>query len=122
MTTFNIGSQDAGSIQNVGRNMVVQDGIHGTANVHVTELRGRLAQLREEIDRLALPAESRALTREALAEAEAEAAATAPRSKRIADSLRRVIETLTEAGAMATAALSIGHALASAISLVALLA
>lgn len=65
MTTFNIGSQNADSIQNIGGNMVVQDGIHGTANVHVIELRGRLAQLSEEIDRLALPTESHAVAREA---------------------------------------------------------
>lgn len=47
MSTFNIGSQNAGSIQNVGGNTVVHDGIHGTANVHVTELRGQLAHLSE---------------------------------------------------------------------------
>jgi hypothetical protein len=122
MTTFSIGSQNAGSIQNVGGDMVVHDGIHGTAIVHVIELRGRLAQLSEDIDRLELPADTRALAREALAEAEAEAAAPAPRSKRIAESLRRVTETLTDAGAIANAAVNVGQALASAISLVALLA
>ena len=122
MTTFSIGSQNAGSIQNVGGDMVVHDGIHGTANVHVIELRGRLAQLSEDIDRLELPADTRALAREALAEAEGEAAAPAPRSMRIAESLRRVTETLTDAGAIATAAVNVGQALASAVSLVALLA
>jgi hypothetical protein len=122
MTTFNIGSQNAGSIQNVGGNMVVEDGIHGTANVHVIDLRGRLVQLREEIDRLALPADNRACAREALAEAEAEAAAPAPRSNRIADSLRRVTKTLTDAGVLASAAVGVGRALASAVSLVPLLA
>ena len=100
MTTFNIGRQNAGSIQNVGGNMVVEDGIHGTANVHVIDLRGRLVQLREEIDRLALPADNRARAREALAEAEAEAAAPKPRSKQLGDSLRRVTNALGEAGAL----------------------
>jgi hypothetical protein len=122
MTTFNIGSQNAGSIQNVGGNMVVEDGIHGTANVHVIDLRSRLVQLREEIDRLALPADNRACAKEALAEAEAEAAAPAPRSNRIADSLRRVTKTLTDAGVLASAAVGVGRALASAVSLVPLLA
>ena len=122
MTTFNIGSQNAGSIQNVGGNMVVEDGIHGTANVHVIDLRGRLVQLREEIDRLALPADNRARAREALAEAEAEAAAPAPRLNRIAGSLGRVTETLTNAGVLASAAVGVGRALASAVSLVPLLA
>lgn len=122
MTTFNIGSQNAGSIQNVGGNMVVQDEIHGTANVHVIELRGRLAQLSEEIDRLALPTESHAVAREAPADAAAEAAAPAPRSNRIAHSLRRVTDTLTDAGVLASAASGVVNALASAVSLVALLA
>ena len=122
MTTFNIGSQNAGSIQNIGGNMVVQDGIHGTANVHVIELRGRLAQLSEEIDRLALPTESHAVAREALADAAAEAAAPAPRSNRIAHSLRRVTDTLTDAGVLASVASGVVNALASAVSLVALLA
>lgn len=98
MTTFNIGSQNAASIQNVGGDMVVHDGIHGTANVHVIELHAQLAQLRDDIDRLALPAESRTLASEALAEAEAEAAAPVPRSNRIVQALRRVNETLNDAG------------------------
>jgi hypothetical protein len=116
MTTFNIGSQNAASIQNVGGNMVVHDGIHGTANVHLIELRAQLAQLRDDIDRLALPAESRTLASEALAEAEAEAAAPVPRSNRIADALRRVTETLNDAG------VDVVRALSGALSLVALIA
>jgi hypothetical protein len=115
MTTFNIGSQNAASIQNVGGDMVVHDGIQGTANVHLIELRAQLAQLRDEIDRLALPAESRALASEALAEAEAEAAARVPRSNRIARALRRVTETLNDAG------VDVGRALTGALSLVALI-
>ena len=107
MTTFNIGSQNAASIQNVGGDMVVQGGIHGTANVHVIELRDRLAQLREEIDRLGLPAESRALAREALAEADAEAAAPEPRSGRIARSLRRLVDVVGNTGAVASALTSV---------------
>lgn len=122
MSTFNIASQNAGSIQNVGGDMVVQDGLHGTATVHVTELRSQLAYLSEEIDHVALSAESRALVRGALAEAEAEAAIPAPRSSRIAQSLRRVTETLEDAGGLANAAVGIVRALASAVSLVALLA
>jgi hypothetical protein len=122
MTSFNIGSQNAGAIHNVGGDMVVHDGVRGTANVHVIELRDRLSQLREELDRLALPAESHAAASAALGEAEAEAAAPAPRSKRIADGLRRVTETLNDAGALSSAALNIVRVLASAVSLVPLIA
>jgi hypothetical protein len=116
MSTFNIGSQNAASIQNVGGNMVVHDGIQGTANVHHIELRAQLAQVRDEIDRLALPAESRTLASEALAEAEAEAAAPVPRANRISRALRRVTETLNNAGVDG------GRALSGALALVALIA
>jgi len=121
MSTFNIGSQSAGSIQNVGGDMVVQGGIHGTASMHVIELRARLAELSEEIERLALPAETRAVASEALADGEAEAAAPAPRSNRIADCLRRVTDTLSDAGVLASAAVGVVRALASAVALVPLL-
>jgi hypothetical protein len=116
VTTFNIGSQNAASIQNVGGDMVVQEGIHGTASVHLIELRAGLAQLRDELDQLALPPASRALASEALAEAEAEAATPAPRSNRIAHALGRVRETLNDAG------IDLVRAFAGAVSLVALLA
>ena len=98
MTTFNIGSQNAASIQNVGGDMMVQGGIHATANQHLIEFRAQLAQLRDEIDRLPLPAVNRMVASEALAEAEAEAAEPAPRSNRIAHALGRVRETLSDAG------------------------
>jgi hypothetical protein len=115
MTTFNIGSQNAASIQNVGGNMVVEGGIHGTASVQVIELRAELARLRDELDRLALPADSRAQVSEALAEAEAEAATPAPRSNRIARALGRVRETLNDAGIDAV------RVFAGVVSLVALI-
>jgi hypothetical protein len=116
MTTFNIGSQNAASIQNVGGDMVIHGGIHAVASVHVTELRAQLAELRKDLDRLALPVETRAAASEALAEAEAEAATSAPRSNRIARALRRVQETLNDAG------IDVLRTLAGAVSLVALLA
>ena len=118
MTTFNIGSQNAASIENVGGNMVVHDGIHGSANVHVTDLRRRLADLKAEVDQLMLPPDTRAAASEALAEAEAEAAAREPRSKRIGDSLRRVTKALGEAGALTSAGAGALHALQDALILV----
>jgi hypothetical protein len=122
MTTFNIGSQNAGSIQNVGGDLVIRGGIRGTAILQVAQLQGRLADLRQEIDRVTLPADSRAVAMQALAEAEAEAAAPAPRPSRIAHSLRRVTETLEDAGVLASAAVGAARALGSALSLIPLLA
>jgi hypothetical protein len=118
MTTFNIGSQNAGSIQNIGGDMVVHDGIHGSPDVHVVELRRCLAELKAEMDDLPLPPQTRAAATEALAEAEAEAAAPKPRSKRLGDSLRRATNALSEAGALTNAgALALRGALALATQL-----
>lgn len=122
MTTFNIGSQNAASIENVGGDMVVHGGIHGTANLHILELRDRLAELKAELDRVALPAATLAAASEALADAEAEAAAPDPRPNRIRDSLRRVTGALEDGGALATAGVGLVRALGNAVSLVALLA
>jgi TIR domain-containing protein len=41
MTTFNISSQNAGSIENVGGDMVIHGAIRGAANEHIIELRDR---------------------------------------------------------------------------------
>jgi hypothetical protein len=122
MSTFNIGSQNAASIQNVGGDMVVHDGVHVRANVRVIEFRDRLGELRQEIDRLDLPAEHRAAAAAALDEAAAEAAAPAPRAKRIADCMRRVGETIDGAGVLASAAACALHAVTSALALVPLFA
>jgi hypothetical protein len=122
MTTFNIGSQNAGSIQNVGGDMVVQHGIHGSANMQVVELRERLAELKAQVDRVALPPETRAAANTALADAEAEAAVPKPRPKRIGASLRRVTKALADAGALTNAGAGLAQALGSALSLLQLLA
>ena len=122
MTSFNIGSQNAGSIANVGGDMVVHGGIHGTANVRILELRDRLAELKAEIARLELPSATRAAAGEALADAEAEAAAPEPRPGRIHDSLRRVVRALEDGGALANAGVGLARALGGAVGLVAALA
>jgi uncharacterized small protein (DUF1192 family) len=90
--------------------------------VHVTELRGRLAQLGEEVDRLVLSPESRAAAKAALAEAESEAAEPTPRSNRIAQSLERVTRVLEEAGVLADAETILVRSHGRAVSLVGLLA
>jgi hypothetical protein len=120
VTTFNVGSQNAGSIQNVGGDMVVHGGVQGSASVQVIELRGRLAQLSEELYRLPLPPESRAAARDALAEAESEAATPAPRPDRIGRSLKRVTEVLEDAGALASAGTGLARVLGRAVALVGL--
>jgi hypothetical protein len=120
MTTFNIGSQNAGSIENIGGGMVVNGGINGTASLHVLELRNRLAELQVEVDALDLPPAARAAASGALADAQAEAAAPDPRPSRIGDSLRRVTGALEDGGALATG-VGLVRVLTRAVSLVSLL-
>ncbi len=88
--------------------------------VHVVELRGRLAQLREELDRLVLSPESRAAANAALDEAATEAAQTAPEPSRIARSLERVTKVLHEAGALTDAEPILARSHRNAVSLVGL--
>ena len=64
-------------------------------------------EIGEEIDQLALSAESHAVARKALADAEAEAAAPKPRSGRIARSLRRLGDLLGDTGSVAGALTSV---------------
>jgi hypothetical protein len=90
--------------------------------VNILELRERLAELKAEVGRLALPAAARAAASEALADAEAEAAASDPRPNRIRDALRSVTGALEDGGALATAGAGLVRALGNSVSLVALLA
>jgi hypothetical protein len=90
--------------------------------VHVVELRGRLAQLREELDRLVLSGETLAVAKEALAKAEKEAARPAPRPRRIARSLECVTKVLDEAGVLRDGETVLVRSHRNAVSLVGLLA
>jgi uncharacterized small protein (DUF1192 family) len=90
--------------------------------VHVVELRGRLAQLHEELDRLVLSRESRAAATAALEEAETEAAQPEPRAGRIARSLECVTKVLDDAGALREGETILVRSHRSAVSLVGLLA
>ncbi|HET7857028.1 MAG TPA: hypothetical protein VFL41_11285 [Gaiellaceae bacterium] len=90
--------------------------------VHAVELRGRLAQLREELDRLVLSPESRAVATAALDEAQTEAARPEPRPSRIASNLDAVTDVLIEAGVLTDAGTILARSHRSAVSLVGLLA
>jgi uncharacterized small protein (DUF1192 family) len=90
--------------------------------VHVTELRGRLAQLGEELDRLVLSSERRVAAKSALAEAQAEACGPSPHPRRIARSLERVTKVLEDAGALSDSGTLLVRSHRSAVSLVGLLA
>jgi hypothetical protein len=99
MTTFNIRDQDATTINNVGRDMVVEGNLI-SAGTLVVELRGELSQLATEVGRLELPADQRQAVDEELAGAEAAAAAEAPDAVGIAGRLEKATAVLHDAGAL----------------------
>jgi hypothetical protein len=95
MTSFSIGTQNAASINNVGGNMVIQGGLHASADWSY-ELRAEVAHALDELARLPLPATVRASVGDALCAA-AQAANGSPDKQRAADMLAKAARTLTDA-------------------------
>ena len=102
MATFEIGSQNAASIQNVAGDLTIQD-LHVEATWSATEMREELARLQEEIGRVALPPDLRATARAAVGAAAAEAGRPAPDPGRIAQLLGEATTLAGEAGALTSA-------------------
>jgi hypothetical protein len=98
MATFEIGSQNAGSIQNVGGDMTIGE-LHIEAAWNAVDIRQELERLREEIARAALPPAAG----DAVEAAAAEARRPAPDPGRIGELLRDATTVADEAGALATA-------------------
>jgi hypothetical protein len=117
MTTFNIGTQNAANIQNVGGDMVVEGGVQASAAWQTHELRNEIARAREELGRLPLSEAARSSVDAALTAAAADAGAPKPDRKRIADRLLSAARALKEAGALTNAATSLIEALRRAASL-----
>jgi hypothetical protein len=102
MTTFEIGSQNAASIQNVGGDLTIGE-LHVEAVWSAAEVRQELERLREELARAALPLERRAAAEEAVGAAAAEAGLPVPSRGRIAELLREATTVVDDAGGLATA-------------------
>ncbi|MGH3036087.1 MAG: hypothetical protein ACRDMU_02805 [Gaiellaceae bacterium] len=98
MATFEIGSQNAGSIQNVGGDLTI-GALHVEAAWSAVEVRQELERLREELAGSALPPAAG----EAVEAAAAEARRPAPDSGRIGHLLHEATTVAGEAGALATA-------------------
>jgi hypothetical protein len=117
MTTFNIGSQQAGTIQNVGGDLTVEGGVHGSATWESYQLRREIDQARKEMAQLALSPDERSSVEWALAGAAAHATSARPDKGRVAALLARAVEVLKEAGALATAGTGLIVALRRAAAL-----
>ena len=102
MATFEIGSQNAGSIQNVGGDLTIGE-LHVEAAWSTVEVRQELARLQEEVARSALPPAARATAGVVVEAAAAEARQPAPDPGRIGELLRQATTVAGEAGALATA-------------------
>jgi hypothetical protein len=101
MTTFNIGTQNAASINNVGGNMTVEGGIHAAAQ-WTSQVRTEIERAREALAQVPLLPEVRASADGALKGA-AEAASGDGDKGRVAELLAKATGTLKEAGALASA-------------------
>ena len=102
MTEFTIGSQNAGSIQNVGGDLSMGD-VTIAAAWDAAAVRRELEQLEAEAARFPLPEAQRVAVDEALAEAAAESAKKTPDRGRIARLVQQATETFGQAGALAEA-------------------
>ncbi len=115
MSTFNIGAQNAAAIHNVGGDMVIEGGLHASANWSY-ELRTEIARARDEVGRLPLSPPVRASVDSAL-RAAAEATDGEPDKRCAAEMLTKATRTLKEAGALTSAGTSLLEALRRAASI-----
>ncbi len=99
MATFEIGSQNAGSIQNVGGDLTIEQ-LNVEASWSADEVRQELAVLRELLDGVQLPYPARVAAEGALAAAQGEAASPAPDRARISQLLQRATQVLGDADAL----------------------
>ena len=117
VSTFNIGQQNAASIQNVGGDSVVEGGIHATANWEVLELRRTITRAQEGVAGLALPPAALDAVNESLGAAAKEAAQLSPDRYRVAEHLGKAANNLQEAGALVGAGTTVLEALRRAAGL-----
>ena len=102
MTTFEIGSQTAASIQNVGGDLTIGS-LHVEAAWNAGAVRDELAELRRLLEGAPLPSPARAAVEAAVGAAEAEAAGPVPDRDRISQLLQRATHVLGDAGALTKA-------------------
>ncbi|MGH3015822.1 MAG: hypothetical protein ACRDOP_16545 [Gaiellaceae bacterium] len=102
MATFEIGSQNAGSIQNVGGDLTIGE-LRVEAAWSTVDVRQELARLQEEVARSALPPAARAAAGAAVDAAVVEAGRSTPDRAGIAQLLGEATTVFGEAGALAAA-------------------
>jgi hypothetical protein len=110
MATFEIGTQNAGSIQNVAGDMTIHElGVQASWDAGV--IRRELEQVRDEAARVPLPHADRVAVEGALAAAESEAARAEPDRGKIGRLVERATQVLADAGALAAAGSGLAESL-----------
>src|SRR5262245_35892109 len=100
-TTFNIGTQNAASIQNIAGDAHIER-VQASASWEINELRTSIARAQEQAAQLMLPQDHSASLKSALDSAAGEAAKDEPDKHRIVELLGQAARTVKEAGAVAT--------------------
>jgi hypothetical protein len=113
MTTFNIGSQNAASIQNIGGDAVIHGGVQASATQHI-DLRGAISRVQAEAATVPLKPPARVTVDCALSAAAAEAASEAPDRGRVAELLGTATRALHRAGAFGAGAATLVEAIRQA--------
>ena len=113
MTSFEIGTQTAASIQNVGGDLTIGS-LQVEASWSAAVVREELAELRKLVAGAPLPSPDRFAAQTAVAAAEAEAAGPAPDRERISHLLQRATHVLGDAGALTKAGTGLLEALGRA--------
>ena len=117
MTNFNIGQQNAASIQNIGGDAVIEGGIHANATWEIVELRRVIERVQEEVAALELPPPTIEAVNQSLEAAAQEAAQPKPDKHDVAEHLGHAARTLKEADALVGAGTSVLESLRRAAQL-----
>jgi len=117
VANFNIGQQNAASIQNIGGDAVIDGGIHVYATWEVVELRRVIARAQNGVAALELPPPTLEAVNQALDAAALEAARPKPDKHDVAQHLGNATRTLQEAGALVGAGTAVLEALRRAAGL-----
>jgi hypothetical protein len=117
MANFNIGRQNAASIQNIGGDAVIEGGIHASATWEVVELRRVIARAQNGVAALELPRPTLEVVNQELDAAAREAAQPKPDKHDVAEHLGNATRTLQEAGALVGAGTAVLESLRRAAGL-----
>ena len=117
MANFNIGQQNAASIQNIGGDAVIEGGVHASATWEVVELRRVIERVQEGVAALELSPPTLEAVNQSLDAAAQEASQSKPDRHDVAEHLGRATRTLKEAGALVGAGTAVLESLHRAAGL-----